>query len=291
MTENISKFVDYHSKDLVKSIPSHFDETPDFFRQIEDFKKTTGYIGDEVVPVSIDVTGLYPNIPINKGLLAFEEALDTRTKREESTNFLISLLQLVLTGNVVEFNKKNFLQIWGTSMGSGCSPSYADIFMAKLERGFLESLVPTMRKMILFYRRYLDDIFVLWRGTKAQFQSCMDLLNDFHHTIKFTFEGDFNLRRTTFLDVIITIQNGALDTDLYIKPTAACAYLSPFSCHPPFIVSNIPYSLAFRIRRICSLEADFNKRLDDLREVLLSRGYNKRSIEDSFGRVRLKFSH
>ena len=90
------------------------------------------------------------------------------------------------------------------------------------------------------------------------------------------------------MDVSITIQKGALDTDLYIKPTAACAYLSPFSCHPPFIVSNIPYSLAFRIRRICSLEADFNKRLDDLREVLLSRGYNKRSIEDSFGRVRLK---
>ena len=138
MTENISKFVDYHSKDLVKSIPSHLDDTPDFLRQIEDFKKTTGYIGDDVVPVSIDVTGLYPNIPIDEGLLAFEEALDTRTKREASTNFLISLLQLVLTGNVVEFNKKNFLQIWGTSMGSGCSPSYADIFMAKLERGFLE---------------------------------------------------------------------------------------------------------------------------------------------------------
>ena len=106
--------------------------------------------------------------------------------------------------------------------------------------------------------------------------------------MKFTFEGDFNLRQTTFLDVNIKIQDGVLDTDLYIKPTAACAYLSPVSCHPPHTVKNIPFSLAFRIRRICSQETDFTKRLADLRDILLSRGYNRRSIEDAFGRVQVK---
>ena len=107
MSENISKFIDHHSKELVRSIPSHLDDTPHFLREIEDFMKSSGFIGDNVVPVSIDLTGLYPNIPTDEGLLAIDVALDTRTIREVSTAFLISLLQLVITGNVVEFNMKN----------------------------------------------------------------------------------------------------------------------------------------------------------------------------------------
>ena len=36
--ENIAKFVDYHSRPLVKNISSYLDDTPDFLRCLEDLK-------------------------------------------------------------------------------------------------------------------------------------------------------------------------------------------------------------------------------------------------------------
>ena len=63
-------------------------------------------------------------------------------------------------------------------------------------------------------------------------------------------------------------------------------YLSPLSCHPSNICRNIPYSLGFRIRRICSEKEDFEAQLDKLMELLLARGYKKRMVENAFERVR-----
>ena len=49
---------------------------------------------------------------------------------------------------------------------------------------------------------------------------------------------------------------------------------------------NIPYSLGFRLRRICSEEEDFTRRLAELKSVLMSRGYKSRAIEGTFIRVK-----
>ena len=40
--------------------------------------------------------------------------------------------------------------------------------------------------------------------------------------------------------------------DLYTKPTDTHQYLLPTSCHPKHFCKNVPYSLALRLRRICS---------------------------------------
>ena len=47
--------------------------------------------------------------------------------------------------------------------------------------------------------------------------------------------------------------------------------------------------MAYRILRICSEEEDLNKRLGELKNLLLEREYRKRSIEDAISRV-LKIS-
>ena len=91
--------------------------------QLDQRKEKTGYIPSKVVPINIDVTGLYPSIPLDEGLLAFKEALKKRQYDPNFTDFIMALLELVLTANVGEFDDKWFLQTWGTSMGSKCSPS------------------------------------------------------------------------------------------------------------------------------------------------------------------------
>ena len=44
------------------------------------------------------------------------------------------LLKLVSDNNIFEFNEEHPLQILGTAMGTRLAPSYANIFMEKLER-------------------------------------------------------------------------------------------------------------------------------------------------------------
>ena len=74
--------------------------------------------------------------------------------------------------------------------------------------------------------------------------------------------------------------------DLYTKPTDSHQYLLPTSCHPPHCSKNIPYSLALRIRRICSDDETFEKRSKDLSEQLKQRGYQKQVIDQAIEKVR-----
>ena len=89
ITENLSAFVDHHAKPLVEKIPSYLQDTPDFLRQLEEVKKTP--LPPNSFPVSIDVVGLYSNIPHQEGINCMREALNTRSDQSVSTNFLITL--------------------------------------------------------------------------------------------------------------------------------------------------------------------------------------------------------
>ena len=80
-------------------------------------------------------------------------------------------------------------------------------------------------------------------------------------------------------------EDGYLETDLYKKKTAEVQYLLPSSCHPGHITRNIPYSLAYRLLRICSKRETFKLRLEELRQDLLLRSYKHKIIEDAFKRI------
>ena len=63
--------------------------------------------------------------------------------------------------------------------------------------------------------------------------------------------------------------------------------LLPSSAHPGHITSNIVYSMAFRILRICREEENFEKRLEELKnDFLVPRKYNLRLINDQFSRIK-----
>ena len=49
---------------------------------------------------------------------------------------------------------------------------------------------------------------------------------------------------------------------------------------------SIPYSQALRIKRICSNTTDFEYHLQKLKERLANQGYNKKSIDHQFSKVK-----
>ena len=103
-------------------------------------------------------------------------------------------------------------------------------------------------------------------------------INKLHETIKFTCSYDHQEKSTTFLDTKVSIRNNYLVTDLYRKPTDRIQYLLPSSNHPNHIFKNVPYSLALRLIRICSNKETLGRRLSELREILLTRNYNKNVV-------------
>ena len=103
ITENLSLFVDHFIKDISTKHPSYLQDTPDFLRAVEELNKL-GQIPDNAILVSIDVSGLYTNIPQEEGLDAVREALLERDDTKVPTEFLVRILELVLKYNIFELN-------------------------------------------------------------------------------------------------------------------------------------------------------------------------------------------
>ena len=69
----------------------------------------------------------------------------------------------------------------------------------------------------VFYRRYVDDIFVLFESAEhlSKFQT---YLNTCHPNMSFSFEQEIN-DKLSFLDVEVFRQQGKFVTTVYRKPT------------------------------------------------------------------------
>ena len=145
---------------------------------------------------------MYPrNIPHNEGLHALREKLDLRQNKSVSTKVLITLMTLILTLNNFIFNGINYLQMKGCAMGTNSSPAFANIFLGKFEEQFIYLIIQNLHKI---YLRYIDDIFMIWTGTKEQFHAFINELNNKHPSIKF---GDCKISDTevNFLDTKVYI--------------------------------------------------------------------------------------
>jgi hypothetical protein len=114
----------------------------------------------------------------------------------------------------------------------------------------------------------------------------MTKINTLHETIKFTHSYCFKDKSTTFLDMTVKIAKNKILTDLYRKPSDKVQYLLQNSCHPSHIFKSIPYSSALRLVRICSTKDLLNKRLEELKVMLLSRKYNKNIVNEALKKAK-----
>ena len=274
-TEKISEFVDFHLRPHVEALPSHLKDTTDYLQKMESMNP----LPSGTILVSMDVTSLYTNIPHNDGIEACREAWDQRAVKEPPTECLVQLLTLVLKHSNFTFNGEHFLQINGTAMGTKMAPSYANIFMGKLEKLIIQSAPHKPLSWFCF----IDDVDMKWTESEENLNRFFDHANNVHPTIKFTHETSRN--NISFLDTYTTCENGIMSTDIYNKPTDKHQYLSPQSCHPKHCTKSIPYSQALRIKRICSNEQTTKKRLGELKCHLKKRGYNNASINHCFNKA------
>ena len=80
---------------------------------------------------------------------------------------------------------------------------------------------------------------------------------------------------------MVSIKDGLIETVLYAKPTDKHQYLLISSCHPQHTKRSIPYSLALRLRRICSNDDNYIMRTTELIDYLVRRGYDTENLSQN----------
>lgn len=91
-----------------------------------------------------------------------------------------------------------FKQVKGVAMGAKYAPSVANILMSlREEHGIFGVPIPK----IVLYKRYIDDVFILWNGTVEALETSLSNINNNFYGLKFT--GNCNQSEIRFLDLHI----------------------------------------------------------------------------------------
>ena len=229
----------------------------------------------------MDVVGLYSNIPHSDGADACREHLAQRPVCVPATEDVLKLIHLVLDMNCFTFKGKHYRQTLETAMGTRMAPSFANLFMAVLEKKILATAPDSQTPK--FFKRFIDDLLMVWLHGEESLLRFFDHANRAHPSIQFTMDYG---RSVHYLDATLAIEdNGRISSDLFTKPTDSHQYLLPSSNHPPHVHEHLPYGLALRIRQIVSSDDRLRTRLAELRDFLLDRGYNEVAIQEQFERA------
>jgi len=89
-----------------------------------------------------------------------------------------------------------------------------------------------------------------------------------------------------FLDLEIKLSSdNILTTTVYSKPTDSHLYLHADSCHNKSSINGISKGVALRLRRICSTDEEYLKKVNEYLSYLTTRGHKYKLAKQSFDKV------
>lgn len=133
--------------------------------------------------------------------------------------------------------------------------------------------------------RYIDDVFVIWRGSREEAHDFVKSLNCNELNLKFT--ADISDTKVEFLDVEIYIEENTIQTKLHRKNTAGNSVLHAQSAHPRHLIKSIPYGEFLRARRICSTAEELDKCHKESFLRFKARGYTEKDLKVAISKVML----
>ncbi|XP_060589882.1 uncharacterized protein LOC132745064 [Ruditapes philippinarum] len=263
VTEQVAELAEKELDEFVINTPSYIKDTSHFLNEIKDIKNLPN---KNAILFCFDVEKLYPSIPKNDGLEACKEALAYRKSKQIPDEEILNMIQLVLENNNFEHNGKHYIQVDGTAIGSKLGKNYACTYMRIWDRKLSE-----FRLQPLIYKRFIDDGFGIWTHGIETLQQFTEYANNIHSKINIKLRHSH--KQIEFLDTLVILENGNIETDFYSKETDTHIYLHKDSDHPRNTKQAIPHGLGIRLKRICSDDNKYYKQRSLLGEQLKSRGY------------------
>ena len=155
---------------------------------------------------SLDVIGMFPNIPVKKALeivreeLEGDETLSGRTKWK--VDDIMQLLEISIETYFKTLDGKIYFQRDGLPIGKSISKPLAGIYMHWFEKTYVFEN-SRFKENIAFWKRQMYDIFFVWKGTKEELDMFAWHLNGVEYRVQFTLKVEKE-GFLPFLDVGIT---------------------------------------------------------------------------------------
>ena len=184
-------------------------------------------IDDDEITISFDVVSLFTAIPVDRASERIRNKLKQdntlRQRSKLSIDDIIKLLRFTLSNSYFTFNNETYKQIHGCAMGSPVSPIVANLCMEEIEElAFCQTDTPPKK-----WFRFMDVFSIIKKHAITNFHN---LLNSIDPHINFTTEHEQN-GQLSFLDTIVTRNNGSLIVNVYRKLTHTDRYLDYSSHH------------------------------------------------------------
>ncbi|XP_068697770.1 uncharacterized protein [Montipora foliosa] len=149
--------------------------------------------------VSFDVESLFTNIPLDDCInLAVKYITEGNPGLKLSKQHLKRLFEFATKETHFLFKGNFYDQVDGVAMGSPLAPVLSNLFMGHHENIWLDQYGDSE---VLFYRRYVDDTFCLFRSERDA-TLFFNYINNQHPNIRFTMEREAD-HVLPFLDVLI----------------------------------------------------------------------------------------
>ena len=157
-------------------------------------------------------------------------------------------------------------------------PTLANAFLVHHEKNWTEHW--PLEYSPLYYRRYVDGIFVLFNSAEhlKRFHS---YLNSRHLNISFTIENGKD-SRMSFLDINIIREKDKFTTCVYRKPTFSRIYTHFDSSLPSSNKFGLLHTLLYRYFRRYSYWTQFHLELVKLIDAFKNNGYPEKFINNCF---------
>ena len=292
--ERLAGLVDYFLKPGMENLPTFLQDTKHVLLEVDELNKRIeqGEVSlNGVALVSLDIESMYTNMSLELGKSACKEFLDSRSTStgdpdmlKVSTWSILEALDLCVKNNFFQFNSKTYQQRGGVGTGIKLAPPFTCLGVGKFEELAFNS-ENELLKLVMWWKRYIDDIIMLFKGTKEQCEVFVNWLNSLiPGIIKFKFE--YSKTQVEFLDLSLRIENGRIETNLYVKPTNMQLFLDYYSNHPQHCKEGIIYSQALRIIERCTKPEDMEANLAILKEKLLDRNFPIGLIESKFQKAK-----
>ena len=205
---------------------------------------------------SLDVDFLFTNIPLEETINICCDTLFKETDIYESysKSEFETLLSLASREPYFFFNEVLYKQKGVVAMGSPLGSTLANAFLSHCEKIWLEQCPQEVKP--LFYRRYVDGIFVLFES-QDRLIIFRDYFNGCNPNMSFSHEVERD-GKLSFLEVNVFREEGQLVTNVYRKPTFSGVYTHFESFLPATYNFGMVYTLGYRCFRICSDWIKFN---------------------------------
>ncbi|XP_067143094.1 uncharacterized protein [Centruroides vittatus] len=222
----------------------------------------------------LDFQALYPSIKLQPCFCALRDVLLAKYSLPAHRKHVLELTHLMCYNSLFRFGNTTYLQKRGVPMGSPISGDLCELVIRQLER----DVVPMFTPDIILYRRYVDDVIIIWKG-EPKVDDFLHIVNNnpFGLTLKLDQISD---TRVHFLDVSIQLDINNIETRVYYKPGYLPMYI-PAGSEDPY-----PYKIA-AFRALVNRAFTHNTKREDtiaelkhIEDIATSHGYKSSLIRN-----------